>query len=480
MAEEREFRYEPAGPVLKAFHESRIRAFVRGLMGCVGSGKTTAAAVELYRCARLQAPGPDGIRRTRFAVVRNTEPQLKSTTRRTFCELVPASYCKVTYDSPITMRIQAGDLDAEFIFLAMDIEADTRKLLSLELTGAFLNEARELPRSVLDLVTTRVGRYPSARDGGCTWSGVVMDTNPPDTTHWWYQLAEEERPAGWEFFKQPGGLSDGAENLHNLNQTPETLKLAPTDPRRREQGRRYYLRIIEGKSQDWRRVYVDAQYGFSLDGKAVFPEYSDTLHTSPVVLEPLPHAPVTIGLDPGLAGSAAIFLQRDVRGRWLALHELVAENMGLEQFGGLLLTEIAEAFPAVPSVQVWADPATEARSQLDARSAIKVLRDLGLPVRAAPTNDILIRLEAVRRPLSRLIDARPGLVVCPNCTKLRKALTSYHYRRLQISGGERYNDTPEKDAASHPVDALGYALLGGGEARKPPQQNRIRPEFSIT
>jgi hypothetical protein len=477
VAEERVFRYEPAGPVLKAFHESP--AFVRGIRGPVGSGKTTGLAVEVFRRARLQAPGPDGIRHSRFAVLRNTEPQLKSTTLRTFMELLPPCYCKVSYDSPITMRIQAGDLDCEIIFLALDLESDTRKLLSLELTGLVLNEARELPRSILDLGTTRVGRYPSAREGGATWSGVLMDSNPCDTEHWWYQLAESERPKGWEFFAQPSGLSQDAENLHNLNQTPETLKLAPRDLRRREQGRRYYLRISEGKTEDWLKVYVRGEYGFSLDGKAVFPEYSDLLHTSQVVLEPLPHTPVVVGLDPGLAGSAAIFLQRDARGRWLAVHELVAEDVGLEQFGRLLLGELSEAFPDVTGVQVWADPATGARSQLDARSAIKVLRDMNLPVRLAPTNDILVRLEAVRRVLSRLVDARPGLIICPNCTKLRKALTSYHYRRLHTSGSERYHDVPEKDAASHPVDALCYALIGGGESRAPGQQNRIRPAYAL-
>ena len=31
--------------------------------------------------------------------------------------------------------------------------------------------------------------------GGFNWSGVVMDTNPPDTDHWWYRVAEEETPA---------------------------------------------------------------------------------------------------------------------------------------------------------------------------------------------------------------------------------------------------------------------------------------------
>ncbi len=35
---------------------------------------------------------------------------------------------------------------------------------------------------------------------------MLGDTNAPDEDHWYYRLAEETRPEGWEFFRQPGGL----------------------------------------------------------------------------------------------------------------------------------------------------------------------------------------------------------------------------------------------------------------------------------
>src|SRR3546814_1346604 len=105
----------------------------------------------------------------------------------------------------------------EVLCLSLDRPEDVRKLLSLERSVVWINEARDVPKALLDGLTGRVGRYPSARDGGCTWSGVILDTNPPDTDHWWYRLAEEERPEGWEFFAQPGGRSPGAENRHNLS-----------------------------------------------------------------------------------------------------------------------------------------------------------------------------------------------------------------------------------------------------------------------
>jgi hypothetical protein len=95
------------------------------------------------------------------------------------------------------------------IFLALDQPKDVRKLLSLELTGAWVNEARELPKAVIDGLTHRVGRYPTQRDGGPTWHGVWMDTNPMDDDHWWFRLSEKEKITGkygWDFFQQPGGV----------------------------------------------------------------------------------------------------------------------------------------------------------------------------------------------------------------------------------------------------------------------------------
>ena len=61
--------YKPSA-TLARFHASD--AFVRGVRGPVGGGKTTGCCQEIMRRAREQKPGPDGKRRTRWAVIRNT------------------------------------------------------------------------------------------------------------------------------------------------------------------------------------------------------------------------------------------------------------------------------------------------------------------------------------------------------------------------------------------------------------------------
>jgi hypothetical protein len=133
------------------------------------------------------------------------------------------------------------DVVSEILFRALDRPEDVKKLLSLELTGAWINEAREVPQSVCDLLQTRVGRYPSKAQGGASWFGIWLDSNPWAKTHWGYKMFRAPRPDGYELFEQPGGLDPLAENIENL---PD----------------KYYERISLKKSSDWLKSYRDGQY----------------------------------------------------------------------------------------------------------------------------------------------------------------------------------------------------------------------------
>ena len=80
--------YKPAGEVSRAFMKSD--AFVRGIRGPFGSGKSTACVMEILRRAKMQRIGTDGKRRSRWAVIRNTYPELKTTTIKTWHQWVSA------------------------------------------------------------------------------------------------------------------------------------------------------------------------------------------------------------------------------------------------------------------------------------------------------------------------------------------------------------------------------------------------------
>ena len=145
-----------ASPTLSRLHRSD--AFVRGIRGPVGSGKSTGMCWEIMRRAREQKPGPDGIRRTRWAVVRNTYRELTDHTLKTWLDWFPEDIFGAFHHGNMIHHIKHEDLDAEVMFRALDRPDDVKKVLSLELTGAWVNEAREVPKGIIDVLTDRVGR----------------------------------------------------------------------------------------------------------------------------------------------------------------------------------------------------------------------------------------------------------------------------------------------------------------------------------
>lgn len=458
MAKTLEITYT-ASKTLARFHRSN--AFYRGVMGPVRGGKSTAMSWEIMSRAQRQAPGHDGVRRTRFVVVRNTYRELIDTTIKTWSDWfrpdVFGAYNQNTMSHLIKFKQNDKTrVETEILFRALDRPEDVRKLLSMEVTGAWVNEAREVPKGVIDVLGDRVGQYPALKDGGCTWRGVMMDTNPPDDDHWWYRLAEVDRPGGWEFFKQPGGLleKDGsfianpkAENIENL-----------------EPG--YYLTRMAGKAPDYIRVYYCNQYGFIKEGKPVYPEYVDTVHCASEVLEPVKGLPIWVGIDFGLT-PAALLGQRLPNGRWLWIDELVTEDMGAVRFAEILGAKMTGEYAGFRFETPYGDPAGDNRAQTDEQTPFDILKANGIPAQPAPSNDPVLRREAVAVALSRLIDGKPGLMISPKCAVTRKGMAgAYHYKRVQVSGDERYQDKPNKNKYSHVCEAGQYLMLGAGEGAK--------------
>src|SRR4051812_48420679 len=77
-----------AAPTIADFF--RCNADNRIIIGPLGSGKSSACTIEILQRAQRQAPGADGIRRTKAAVIRNTYRELTDTTKATMEEWLPA------------------------------------------------------------------------------------------------------------------------------------------------------------------------------------------------------------------------------------------------------------------------------------------------------------------------------------------------------------------------------------------------------
>ncbi|PWR24973.1 hypothetical protein [Zavarzinia aquatilis] len=447
--------FQPPGPIAQAFMLDRSR--LSGIMGPVGSAKTSTSLMKIFMAAATQAPSPiDGVRYTKWAVVRDTYRNLQGTTLPSWLTWVPKDLGEFFAGPPAVHRLKfqmpdrtTVDCVVEFIALGDDRIEDVMR--GWEGTGAYVNEADRLLEDVVTFLGSRAGRYPSKIHGGPSWRGVWCDFNAPDVDNWTYRRFVEKRTVDGKpteneaFFRQPSGWSPRAENIANL---PEG----------------YYTEQAKGQPEWFVRRFIENEFGYSRDGKPVFAEFRDTVHVTATEIEPNPDWPLVIGADAGLT-PGAVLAQQTPLGQWLILDELVAADMGAIRFGEALNRLLAERYRGLAKIAPWCDPAAAARASTDEKSWVEVMRAVTqLKFRPAPSNDLVLRLDAVNRPLSRLIDGKPGLLLSPRCRVLRKGFnTGYRFRRVQLTGQDRFEDKPEKNEFSHVMDGLQYALLGGGE-----------------
>lgn len=468
-----------AAPTIARFHASE--AFIRGVGGPIGSGKSVGMCMEAARLAFLQKPMPDGVRRTRGAIIRNTYPELKSTTIKTWLDWYkPQWYGRIVYDAPIYQRLSLGkcqdgyDVELEVVFLALDRPDDVKKLLSLEVSWVWMNEAKELPKSILDAATGRVGRYPAKKDVECTNACVFMDTNMPDDDHWWYNLAEgpddperareqEEqldrlqaellaigaiKPGQplMEFFRQPSGRSQEAENMENLRAG-------------------YYLFSQIGKDENWIKVYIDAEYGTVMDGKPVYPQFKDSLHVADGELWPIAKLPVVLAFDFG-GTPAAVFMQQTSIGQVRILEEVITEHSDIAELSEMVLPKLNTKYAKCP-IYITGDPAGRNRSETDSTAAFDILDEVFesvenvVEIEPCETNVPVKRQGAVKKHLKRLVGrGEAGLLVSKECRMIRKGFNGgYRFKRVLVSGEAKYREEPDKNKYSHGHDAVQYGAL---------------------
>lgn len=399
-------------------------------MGPIGSGKSVGCVMECFTRALEQEPNQEKIRKTRMAVIRNTYRELEDTTVKTWLEWIPEYLGNFNWQS-MTHHIKFRDVECEVLFRALDRPQDVKKLLSLELTMAWVNEAREIPHTVIKMLRGRVGRYPSQKEGGPTWYGVIMDTNPPDEDSWWYEMFEEDRPENHAIFKQPGGLTKKAENIKNLP--------------------RGYYENLYSKDLEWNKVYIDGQYGVVEDGKPVYPEYNDNIHCKPCT--PIKKKPIHRGWDFGLTPSC-VFSQVLPSGKWIVFDEMVSEHMGADRFSDDVVLHSNEKYQGWEFVDTG-DPAGNTPSESDEKTCFQILRKKNIDIQPGEQTPA-IRIESVKKPLNTMIGGEPGFQLDPKCKKLRKGFQGrYKYRRIMVAE-EKYADKPEKNEYSHPHDGLQY------------------------
>lgn len=479
----------------------RSNAFGRLLAGPLGSGKTTCDVVELLRRSIEQKPAVDGFRYTRWAVVRQTLQQLKDTVlkdcKQWLSATLPLGEWKV---SDHTFYLNFQDVRSEWIFIPLEDAEDQARLLSMQLTGAYLSECIEMDLNVVSPISGRVGRYPSGELGAPTWFGIIGDTNmPTEMTPW--QMFMENPPPDWQIFKQPSGLEQptfdsegnqigGAENLNYLLQTEDTMKLPMNHPVRLAQGRKYYERLVAnngGLEDPWVKRYVMAQYGNDPSGMAVFNEtFRPAFHGVEDTLV-IPGYPLLIGQDFG-RNPWSLICQADHMGRVIVHEEVPAVNIGLEKHVNQNLRPVLMRPEYLgQKVAIVGDPSGTSKGNIAEESCFDALKRFGLPAFPAPTNDIEPRLRAVESLLGRQTNGGPTLMINRRrCPMLMRAMGGgYRFTKTKLGALRTVPEKNDKEGFSHVCDDLQYVCLvvhGGMVAdiarRLRPHRTSARPRMS--
>jgi hypothetical protein len=461
MSEDRlDLNWRSPGPVSSRYMRELKKVNV--LNGPIGAGKTRTNFSKAIRLAALQKQSTqDGLRKFKLCTVHANYRQLWRSTLPSWFKLLPktAGEWNGAENGPAkhvtTFQLPDGTkVLFQIDFIAIGENAAEDVMRGYEPTAFFLNELDLLSEEVYTFARGRTGRYPDMAEGGPSWHGILADCNAPERTSWLYEKMFRTAPDNVLLLRQPGAidqngkLSPQAENVPNL---PPGYY----DDQIKDQPEWYIARMVRNIP------------GFSRLGKPVYPEFTDALHYADRELEPIIGLPLGIGMDAGGSPAAALG-QKAPNGQWRILDELVSEaGTGPIRFGRDVARLLRDRYPGWRTIHCWADPSAAygADKQMGESSWIEIVeQEAGVRVVPAPTNQQIPRLEAVRRPLTTLIDGQPGMLVSSRCPIIHEAFNSgYCYLLMQVPGPKRYAEKPDKGPFSHVMNALEYLCSAEGE-----------------
>lgn len=477
--------YRAADKLIAQYHASQ--APIKYLRGPRASTKTVAAIMELWKHSCLMRPGADKVRRTRWLLTRATYPNLMRTTLKSVVDWL-GDYGEVRMSTPPVMHINyplkdGTRVESEWLFMAVPDAATFQDFRSLELTGAFINECTEQPFGLIAALQGCFNRYPSLKtfhpedivgpDGqplSPYTSLQLVDTNPGLDDNPWRLQFEDTPPTSALVLVQPGAFLEleKQEFAQWQAQNPRADYItkfgyyyvpnpAATYARVVNGGYKYWASIIETATDLYTvRTTVCNKWSNTTSGKAVFPSYDDTEHTTSQDIEPVYHIPLDIGLDHSGLHPAAIIGQV-VGGQLRLLDEvLFTDDKAGMTFTEFIQSELAPVLNeryAGMEVRIHLDPAIM-RSQIDGRTVYDVLTPAGLTARPASTNDPRMRRDSVNRWLQR----RGAFKVSSRCPRLRQAMRGGYQFKVNAQG----LPTPDvvKNKHSHPAEGLQYLTVG--------------------
>lgn len=391
----------------------------------------------------------------------------------------------------------------DFVCHALDSPRILNDLQSLELSGAWINEATQTTLKIVGRIYSRLKRFnpiPGLKESPRPFH-VIMDTNSPSETNWWYRKEVVDQPKGWMFFVcPPAVLQERDPKTGKFFYVPNDVEHAKKHGRRPAEnvkeidggyhkGMDYWMDMISSLDPDDIRTLLMNQFGLTVAGQAVHAaSWDNSRHRFKIETSPYERGmALLMGMDLGRTPACAIG-QMGIDGILRIKRAVTTWNQRLNNgAGGLERMDVGQfweehlrpvlvnefGYPQCRHI-CFADPAGKNYNEVVSVSAIERLSSLGLniiPCDKTPTfssdsdditngNNVEIRISCVDDLLRK---GRLQVADCEECKMIIEGFNGkYAYRKMRSTadGAERYDDKPDKNDWSHIMDAVQYLCLG--------------------
>ncbi len=496
-------KYTPVPTIMMFF---QCTALIRSIVGPAGSGKTLAAAMEIiWRIPRLYW-NRYGLTDTRWAVLRNTQPMLRTSTQTTFFEEFPVhlfgKYNKVEHVYNVRQNYRENEsssgviLNTEIFFMSCDNQKDIDKFKGVELTGYLIDESCEVLAGVKKKLKERIGRFPAFSD----WKRVLRENyiklkklfpNIPDLRKLSDKELREEMLKNRDFYQTKFGieitnpphiLSDSYCNFEwrtvegfekpGLKPISEPVEhhigfWQPPFENEENLNPGYYQDMIamwKDIAPDHVERYVMGEPGVDVRGATVYKNFVRKVHESkdPLIWD---RGTLFRGWDDTGHHPACVVVQlpRNNTRQVQVLREFFTKKESMVDFGKRVKATCHRDFPSAKYVD-WADPAghDSVHDQKDGtrKSSAELLKEeCGLDLERS-IQSVDARVNSVDSQLGERPMGEAGLLIDPSCQiMLGGLLGEYHYPEISGQPGN-YRDAPLKNHPWSDVqDALQYIVV---------------------
>ena len=463
-------------PTLLRMWQSRAKMKV--VIGPAGSAKTSGIIAMLLLRGVMQAPFR-GVRRTRVLVARQSYQMLAKSTVNSLVNVLGA-VGEFNDSKPPKGRASfplpdGTTVEMEFVFLALDGENVAGDLRGLEASIGFIDEISESANEdLINLLVSRLGRYPSALQGGCTGGGACLAaTNGPREGHWLHKWSLGERDVQFaeiashtgqpyfELFRQPPALLRPAREGDPWMPNPEAENI-----RNLPGGYGYYFSMLS-LSEEHIQAFVEGEFSAIKSGKVVYPGFGK-MHI-------LPRAQfdrvwrkgnLLYTFDFGRTPVLLLAVER-ADGGLIVIEEVCEEDVSIDTFWENSAAPVLRAkYNQCRIAGATGDPAGMDLGGTTETSPFQILQGKGVPIeppQGGRVDRLAPRIEATRNRLSRLgTTGLPMLQITDNCPRLIDALQrTYIYQEVRGQVGA-VSDVPtksHKNWCSDLANALEYLCL---------------------